>query len=172
MKPYYNKMLDAMVKIANSSPPPSCTEALIKTMNTLSCFERHRKPMTDHPELLKTVSQIAKNHKASVSCLEQTASAFYNLSCDEEARKKMAFSHVLHVLVSIGSNESEDNNSTLASTYAIRTLVNLAMPDTNRKCMAQGEGLLKCLIQFASVSEDSATKDEVKSTIIKLIPAL
>jgi len=169
MSSYYNKMLDAMVNIANSSPPPSCIETLIKTMNTLSCSARHRKPMTDHPDLLKTVSQIAKTQK-TVTCLEQTSSAFYNLSCDEEAREKMISSQILRMLINIGSNELEDGM--LASTYAVLALVNLATPESNRICMAQEDGLLKCLIQFASVSQDSATKDQVKSTIIKLIPAL
>ena len=170
MKPYYNIKLDAMVNIANSSPPPSCIEILVKTLNTLSCFERHRKPMTDHPDLLNTVSKLTKSQKTSVTCLEQTSSTFFNLSCDEEAREKMNSSDLLRLLINIGSNDLEDGM--LSSTYAIRALVNLVIPEVNRAGMAQEDGLLKCLIQFASVSQDSATKDEVKSTIIKLIPAL
>ena len=170
MAPYYNKMLDAIVNIANASPPLSCIETLIKTLNSLSCFERHRKPMADHPHLLRTVSTMANGKKTSIICMEQTASAFYNLSCEEEARAKLNDSCILSLLVSVGSNEQEDG--ALAITYAVRALVNLAVPEDNRTCMAQEDGLLKCLIQFASVSNDSATKDEVKATIIKLIPAL
>lgn len=170
MKPYYKKMLDAMVNIANSSPPASCIETLIKTLNTLSCFERHRKPMTDHAELIKTISKMTKSQKTSITCLEQASSAFYNLSCDEEARETMMNTDLLKLLVSIGSNDLEEGS--LCKNYAVRALVNLGSAESNRECMAQEDGLLKCLIQFASVSQDSATKDEVKSTIIKLIPAL
>mmetsp|Transcript_28408 Transcript_28408/g.43506 ORF Transcript_28408/g.43506 Transcript_28408/m.43506 type:complete len:594 (+) Transcript_28408:178-1959(+) len=170
MTSYYKKMLDAMVNIANSSPPLSCLVTLVKTMNTLSCFDRHQKPMTDHPELLQTVCQIAKKSKATVTCLEQAASVFYNLSCDEESREKITTPQILEVLVSIGSKDDAD--AILANAFAVRTLVNLAKFEDNRIVMAQENGLLKCLIQFASTSQDSTTKDEVKATIITLIPSL
>jgi len=173
MTPYYNRMLDAMVNIGNSSPPPSCIEALIKTFNTLACFDRHRKPMADHPGLLQTFSIIALNEKKSSTCLEQVASAFHNLSQDESARKELAKPHILPLLVTIGSTACEnDGDNALARSYANLAIVNVAIPESNRIQMAKESGLLNSLIQFASTSEDSESKESVKATIIKLIPCL
>ncbi len=188
MAPYYKQMLDAMVSIANSSPPYSCLETLVKTMNTLSCFDRHRRPMADHPELLRAVCQIcqiahsragvasgvasspSRRSPVTFTCLEQAASAFYNLSCDNDVSETIIIPSILEVLVLMGVND--DTDAMLACTFAVRTLVNLAKVGSSRGIMAQQDGLLKCLIQFASTSQDSATKDDVKSTIINLIPSL
>lgn len=173
MSPYYNRMLDAMVNIGNSSLPPSCIEALIKAFNTLTCFDRHRKPMADHPGLLRTLSIIAMNQKKSSTCLEQVASAFYNISQDESAREQLSKPHILPLLVTIGSTACEnDDDNALARSYANLAIVNAAIPESNRTQMAKENGLLNSLIQFASTSEDSEWKESVKATIIKLIPRL
>lgn len=59
----------------------SCIEALIKTFNTLTCFERHHKPMIDHFGLLQTMSAIANMQKTSSTCLEQVLCKSRNCEC-------------------------------------------------------------------------------------------
>jgi len=56
--------------------------------------------------------------------------------------------------------------------YALRTLARLASDATNRARMVNHDGLVKTLIQFASSSPESETKDQVKKTILLLVKEL
>jgi len=170
MSPYYGSIMDAMIKIAKSSPSSSCMETLAKTMNTLACYENHRKPMVNHRHLLETMTSLAIELSSTTLSREHTVSALHSLSCDEENREKMACSHVLITLVTIASDERGESST--AQLNAIRALNNLALSDTNKKCMANEKGLLRSLLQYATISLDPTLKDETKITIVQLIPSL
>jgi hypothetical protein len=169
--PYYQNILDAIINIANSSPPPSCIETLAKTMNVLSCIEHHRQPMVDHNDLLRTLVLIASDPSSTGTCREQCVSAIYNLTCDEENREKMTSKHVLVLLIAILGNH-EYLGERLSQTYAVKAIINLAAFEKNRKCLAHEKGLINCLIKFATESQNSEIKDAVKATIMSLVPLI
>ena len=168
--PYYNVILDSIINIARASPPVSCIETLAKTMHTLSCFEQHRIPMANHSHLLKTLTSIASHHAATIVCREHTASAFFNLSCEPENRTKLVGRNVLATLIMFASDEREEGRK--LRTVAVKTIVHLTLAEKNHKCLTREVGILKCLLQFASSSKDCPIKDEVKASMINLIPAL
>lgn len=168
--PYYNGIMDSIINIAKASPPVSCMETLAKTMHTLSCFEKHRIPMTNHHHLLKALTSIASHHAATIICREHAASTLFNLSCGPENRTKMVGRNVLSTLVMFASDEREESRN--LRRVAVRTIVNLSLIEKNHKCLAREVGVLKCLIQFTLSSKDCAVKDEVKASMINLIPAL
>jgi len=143
---------------------------LAKTMNSLSCIRHHRNPMVEHRDLLRTMTFMASDPSSTSICREQCASAVYNLTCDEDNREKMALRHVLIFLIALVSNEYRGER--LSQTYAVKALINLSKFEKNRKCLANEKGVLHCLIEFASESQNLAIKDEVKNTIIDLIPLL
>ena len=98
-------------------------------------------------------------------------SALHSLSCDEDNSEVMASSfHVIMSLVTIASDGMGESGS--AQQNAIQALNNLALRETNKKCMANKKGLLKCLLPCATTTPDPALKDETKVTIIHLIPSL
>ena len=170
LAPFYNNILDAIITIANSDPPPSCVEALSKTMNALSCSQEHRQPMIDHSDLLWTMISISSNPSSTGICREQCASTIYNLTCDEDNRGKMASKLVLSFLIMTLS--SEYRRERLSQTYSVKAVANLAAFEKNRKCLVNERDLLHSLIEFAAVSDNSDTKETVKSAIIQLIAAL
>lgn len=171
LAPFYNNILDAIVNIANASPPKSCVEVLAKTMNALSFIQHHRTPMVDHNDFLRTMTIIASNPtNSSSTCREQCASAINNLSCDEGSREHLTPTHILSFLLFAISNEYRKER--LMQTYAVKALVNLAKFEKNKKCLAHEEGLLSSLVEFAAESQNSSIKDDVKSMIIDLIPLL
>ena len=170
LAPFYNNILDAIVNIANSSPPISCVEALAKTMNALSFIQHHQKPMVDHNDLLRTMTRIASSPiHSSRTCREQCASVINNLSCDEGNREHLIPKHILSFLMFAMS--SERRSERLMQSYAVNALVNLAMFEKNKKYLAHEKGLLSSLIDFALESQSSSVKDNVK-TIIDLVPLL
>ena len=168
--PYYKNILDAIIKIASCSPPPSCVQVLLKTMNILSCKRDHRQPMIQHCDLLHTVTVLASDPSGTNTCRELCSSTIYNLTCDEEHRGEMSSKVVLSFLLVVLSEEYR--NERLSQTYAVKALENLASYDTNRKCLANETGLLQRLMNFAAVADNSDTKEAAKFTLIQLIPLL
>ncbi len=171
LAPFYNNILDAIVNIAHSTPPTSCIEALAKTMNALSFIQHHRRPMVDHHDLLRTMTIIASNPtNGSIICREQCASAINNLSCDEGNREQLTPNYILSFLMFAMSNKFR--NERLMQTYAVKAIVNLSKFEKNKKCIAHEKGLLSLLIDYTAETQNSSIKDDVKSTIIDLIPLL
>ena len=171
LAPFYNNILDAIVNIADSSPPTSCVEALAKTMNALSFVQHHRRPMVEHNDFLLKMTEIASDIiNTSSICREQCASAINNLSCDEDNREHLIEKHIISFLMFALSNEFR--NERLMQTYAVKALVNLAKFEKNRKRLAHERGLLSSLMDFITESSNSSIKEDVKNCLIDLIPLL
>ena len=169
MTPYYSNIMNSIIKIARSSRSACCIEALAKTMNGLAYFESNRLAMVNHCALLKTLTSIATHPLSTTLSNEFSASALHNLSCEDNNKSTMSSSYVLRTLISLASNERVE--ALVTRSYAVKALVNLATLETNRKCMAQETGLLRCLIHYATTTTGDV-KDDVKATIINLTPSV
>jgi len=170
MSPYYGSIMDAIIKIAKSSPSSSCIETLAKTMNMLACHESHRIPMVNHVYLLETMTSLATNLSSTSISRKYVAKALHSLSSEDDNREKMACTHMLITLIAIASDEKDECGT--ARQHAIRTLNNLAQNERNKKPMVDAKGLLKCLLEYATISLDLTLKDETKVTILNLLPSL
>ena len=169
MTSYYSNIMNSIIKISRSSQSACCIEALAKTMNALAYFESNRLPMVNHYALLKTLTSIATHPMSTTLSKEFSASALYNLSCEDNNRSTMSSSYVLKTLISLASNERAE--ALVTRSYAVKSLVKLATLETNRKCMAKETGLIRCLLHYATTTTDGV-KDDVKATIISLTPSV
>ena len=164
-----DKVIDSMIKIAKTTPSPTCMEILVRSLNTISMFDSQRKSLIDHEHLLNALSMLSSDPKATAACQECGMCALYNLSCEVENREKMVCKSVLYSLTLTVANDFANQE---AQKYAVMTLVNLAELEQNRKCMSIENNLLKGLLQYVIDTEDSMLKDRVKKTLMELIPLI
>lgn len=59
-----------------------------------------------------------------------------------------------------------------SQSIAMTTIHSLVDVDSNKRALAEDEGLLTALVNYAMVTTETAKKDEAKSLILKLIPEL
>lgn len=77
------------------------------------------------------------------------------------------FLNLLSALLSSVGTDFEQSQGIAMST--VQSLVDV---DTNRRSLAEDEGLLTALVNYAMATSDSGKKDEAKALILKLIPEL
>lgn len=136
----------------------------------------NRAPIVQDSEFMTAMMCIALQRGASTSSKEHISGGLAILSEEEELREDLMTEPVLNVLVH-NARESQQRHeggvTNLTSRNSISTLLNLASSnESTRRRLVTHKGLLQVLIRFTSSCQDADAKENVKKTMLKLIPQL
>jgi BMFP domain-containing protein YqiC len=125
-------------------------------------ISQNRTSLVANEDFLIQVSAIALRHDVGTLAKEYIVSALERLSGDVTVRHALVMPHILTVLV--------QNASVPGAVQALLQLASIS-PDT-RKRLVTHRGLLQALISFTATCADHGDKENVKNTMLLLIPAL
>ena len=160
--PNHDSILASLAQLS-SGPAP---DAVAKALKEQATVPVNRPRMAESVDLLSALAKLAlRDHTSNIS-KEHVANVLLQLSNDEGNREKMVTEQVLTSLV----KTCQQNG---IREIAVLSLLNLASVESNRKGMASHFGLLRSLVQFvASNSPSPSLKNDVKKTIVMLVPLL
>jgi hypothetical protein len=160
--PNHDSILASLAQLS-SGPAP---DAVAKALKEQATVPVNRPRMAESVDLLSALAKLAlRDHTSNIS-KEHVANVLLQLSNDEGNREKMVTEQVLTSLV----KTCQQNG---IREIAVLSLLNLASVESNRKEMASHFGLLRSLVQFvASNSPSPSLKNDVKKTIVMLVPLL
>ena len=165
----YENVIHSLLKICTRTTQSACLEIVLKAVKELTLNQDNLSYMMNISFFLPTMISVIRKSIATNTVIEYASGALFNISKDPEQRSKMASRQVFSSLAFIASKNSEIPQAQMS---AVGTIVNLATVPESRKCMATEMGLLKSLMQYATRTQDLELKNDVKSAIMVLIPAL
>lgn len=164
----HDAVLEALTHLANSPHVPP--DVMARAVMEQARYPENRAPLAKREKLLEALSNIALSPDASSAAKENVCSTFLNLSTDEFSQGKIINQLTLTALV-CNAEDKNDRHSNIRET-AVRTLLNLSTPPSNRNIMAKQARLIQSLLQFASTTTDDELKKEVKLVLLKLTAEL
>jgi hypothetical protein len=134
----------------------------------------NRLSIVQNSEFMTAMTFIALQRGASGTARELISSGLEILSRDESLREKLLTEPVLNVLVHNAreQQQQQQEGSSAMSQDAIRALLNLASNESTRKRLVTHKGLLQVLIRFTASCQDAVAKENVKKTMLMLIPQM
>ena len=162
-------IIHSLLKICTRTTQSACLEIVLKVVKELTLNQDNLSYMMNISSFLPTIISVIRKSSATNAVVEHASGALFNISKNPEQRSKMASRQVFSALAFIASKNSEIPQAQMS---AVGTIVNLATVPESRKCMATEMGLLKSLMQYATRTQDLELKNDVKSAIMVLIPAL
>jgi hypothetical protein len=166
--PQHDAILKSLTTLATGSTV--MPEVIARALKEQALHPLNRVPMADHRGLLEALAAIATQANGSITAKEYAMGALLDLSCEEVNREKMVTSAVLRALVENALDRSHDTHTIRAQ--AMNSLLNLSSVESNLKRMANHEGLLRALVQYASTAPEERSKRAVKKVIMALVPLL
>jgi hypothetical protein len=132
----------------------------------------NRLSIVKNSEFMAAMSCIALQRGASTTARELISSGLELLSRDEAMREELLTEPVLDVLVHNAREQQQQEGASVMSRDAIRALLNLASNESTRKRLVTHKGLLQVLIRFTASCQDADAKENVKKTMLMLIPQM
>jgi hypothetical protein len=167
--PQHDAILKSLTNLATG--PTVVPEVIAKALKEQALHPLNRVPMADHRGLLEALATIATQENGWTAAKEYAMGALYDLSCEKENREKMAIAPA--VLRALVLNTLDRNHDTHAiRVLAMDSLLNLTSVESNLKRMANHDGLLRALVQYAATAPEEESKRAVKKVIMALVPLL
>jgi hypothetical protein len=164
----HDAVLDALTHLASS--PYVLPDVMARALKEQASHKENRKPMAKREKLMVALAKIGVSKESSRSAKENVCSTLFDLSDDESNRVVIATPPTLEALVHNTVDRSEGHAR--IRECAVRTLLNLAVIQSNRKNMANHTSLLQALLHFAAGTQVDDLKKQVKKVILQLAAEL
>lgn len=166
--PQHDAILKSLTSLATGQTV--APEIVAKALKEQAVHPLNRVPMAGHRGLLEALAVFATREDVSTTTREYVTGALYDLSCEEMNRETMATPAILKALVENAMDRNHDTRT--IRDQALNSLLNLSSMKSNQKRMANHEGLLKVLVQYAATAPGEESKQAVKKVIMALVPLL
>ena len=168
----FSPMLRTMLRIMSVSEDSTCVEIICKNVPKVisSISKFHPFDLGEFTDFEIAVSKVALSEEFNFECKLNLARLLHRLSRDENNRLHLSTDNIINALSSLVEIDGLEKER--LSTHAAATIVNLSENGQCRQRIASHESILTNLVNYLVIAPAGSVKNEVKETILTLLPDL